>query len=232
MNQFITMLFVTNPLLNFKLKMKNLALFSLIALLSFQSGFPGKSNIEENNETIKQKIIQGDENVEESERKRVTVEEDTEIKVVLTKSVSSRNSAVGQPIEAEVSEDVIVDDRVAIAKGTKVKGYISSIQRAKRMGRGGNISLQVSSVKAVDKQKVTLRSTMARVGSDKTGKTVAMTVIFGLPGLLVKGRDAGVRKGTVIPAYVDEDYIISSNLQPTIEVEDTSNGEVEKSSHR
>jgi hypothetical protein len=95
--------------------------------------------------------------------KKVVLKEDTKISAVLTKSISSGSNAVaGQPIEAEITEDVVVDDRVLIKKGTPVKGSISAIQRAQRLGKGGNISLQLTSVKTVDEQKVTLRSGLGR----------------------------------------------------------------------
>jgi hypothetical protein len=149
-----------------------------------------------------------------AEEKDILLKEETALEIVLNKSISSSNSAIGQPIEAEIAEDIIIDDRIVIAKGSAVKGSISAVERAKRIGKGGNISLQISSVRAVDEQKVSLRSGLGRNGSDKTGKTVAMTVIFGLPGLLVKGREAGIVKGTKIKAFVDDDIKIKSSLIP------------------
>ncbi|HEY9886699.1 MAG TPA: hypothetical protein V6C96_05495, partial [Vampirovibrionales bacterium] len=162
-------------------------------------------------------------NYKNTTEKTIKLEEDSEVKVTLTKSVSSNSSIIGQPVEAEVLEDVVVNGRVLVKQGTTVKGFISSIQKAKRMGRGGNIGIQFNSVKAIDKQKIGLRSAMGRNGSDKTGKTVAMTVIFGLPGLLVKGKDAGIRKGTEIIAFVDDDYEIESGL--VIEEQNTEDSE-------
>jgi len=149
-----------------------------------------------------------------AEEKEILLKEETTLKIVLNKSISSSNSAIGQPIEAEVAEDIIIDDRIIIAKGSPVKGSISAVETAKRIGKGGSISLQISSVRAVDEQKVSLRSGLGRNGSDKTGKTVALTVIFGLPGLLVKGREAGMVKGTKITAFVDDDIKIKSSLIP------------------
>ncbi len=147
-----------------------------------------------------------------AEEKSLLLKEETPIEIVLNKSISSSNTAIGQPIEAEIAEDIIIGDRIVIAKGSPVKGSISAVERAKRIGKGGNISLQISSVRAIDEQKVSLRSGLGRNGSDKTGKTVAMTVIFGLPGLLVKGREAGIVKGTKIKAFVDDDITIKSSM--------------------
>jgi hypothetical protein len=146
-----------------------------------------------------------------AEDRLVKLPEDTELPVLVTQTVSSGSSAVGQPIKAEIEKDILIDNIVVISKGTPVKAFVSQIEHAKRLGKGGSISVQINSVKAVDGQKVSLRSAMGRSGKDNTGATVAMTVLFGLPGLLVKGSEAGIRKNTVIKAYVDEELEIKSS---------------------
>jgi hypothetical protein len=157
-----------------------------------------------------------------AEEKSIILPEDTEIIVSLTKTVSSTNAHIGQPIEAEVKKDVVVGDRVLIKKGTPVKGVVTQIERAKRMGQGGSIDIQINSVKTVDNQKVSLRSASGRTGKDKIGSTVALSLLVTPLFLLKKGHEAGISKGSKVSAFVDEDLTVKSGLEPEAEEVETT----------
>ncbi|MFN5540591.1 MAG: hypothetical protein ACK481_11150 [Candidatus Melainabacteria bacterium] len=152
-----------------------------------------------------------------AEEKVIILPEDTEIIASLIKSVSTANAHVGQPIEAEIKKDIVIDERVVIKKGTPVKGTVTHIQKAKRLGQGGSIDIQINSVKSVDNQKVILRSASGKMGKDKVGSTIALSLIVSPLFLLKKGNEAGIRKDTEIKAYVDEDLNVKSAIEPEIE---------------
>lgn len=145
---------------------------------------------------------------------------DTVVKVSLDEYVSSANSAVGQRIRASVAEDVIVNDNVVIKKGTKVRAVVSAREKRKRLGRGGNVSLQFTSTRDVNNNIVELSSALGSEGRANTGSTVALTVLFGVPGLLRRGKDAVIPKGTVTDTYVMDDM--------NIEIEEPEAEEIEK----
>jgi hypothetical protein len=56
-------------------------------------------------------------------------------------------------------------------------------------------------------------------GRDKTGSTIALTVLISPLFLLKKGNEAGIRKGTELQAYVDEDVTVNSGVEPNKEVD-------------
>lgn len=139
----------------------------------------------------------------------ITIPEGTEIGVQLTKSINSSRAVVGQRIPAVVSEDLIIDDMVAIKAGTPVKAKVTSVTKKKRLGKGGEINMMILSTKAVDGTKVVLDGGIGGEGKANTASTVALTVAFGLPGLLRRGEDAHISKKRIIPAIVDEDVTLT-----------------------
>lgn len=135
----------------------------------------------------------------------VTIPDGTEITVVTIEEISSKTATEGDPLTFKVDEDVKVDGRVVIAKGTLVKGVVSNAKKSGRMGKAGTLSIRIESTQTVDDQKIRLRASKGKEGDDKTGTTVALVVLFGPLGFLKKGKDAKIKPGTQIKAYTDEE---------------------------
>lgn len=136
---------------------------------------------------------------------QVTLPDGTELEVVTTEEISSKTATEGDPLNFKIEDDVIVNGKVVIAKGTMVKGSVSNAQKSGRMGKGGKLSIRVESTTTVDNQKVRLRASRGKEGDDKTGTTVALVVLFGPLGFLKKGKDAKIKEGTKIKVYTDEE---------------------------
>lgn len=132
------------------------------------------------------------------------VPDGTEVKVTVTEQISGKTAAEGDPLSLKVAEDVLINGKVVIAKDTIAKGIVTEAKKSGRMGKGGSLSIRVESTQLVDGQKVKLRAAKGGDGNDKTGTTVALTVLFGPIGLLKKGKDAVIKAGTVISAFTDE----------------------------
>lgn len=134
----------------------------------------------------------------------VTIPEGTEFTVQTLDFLSSQNAAQGDPIHLEVQNNVLVDGAIAIAAGSPVKGVISSVTHASRMGKAGNISVRIESGETVDGQRIRLRATKAQSTDDKVGSVVALTVLVSPLFLLKKGNDVAYQPGTVVTVYTDE----------------------------
>ncbi len=138
-------------------------------------------------------------------QKTVTVPDGTEIAVITTEEISSKTATEGDPLTFKVEEDVIVDGNIVIGRGAIVKGTVADAKKSGRMGKAGTLNVRIESTMTVDNQKIKLRATKGREGDDKTGTTVALTVLFGPLGLLKRGKDAKIKEGTKIKAYTDEE---------------------------
>ncbi len=134
----------------------------------------------------------------------VTLPEGTEFTAQTTEFLSSQAAQEGDPVNLEVENNVVVNGAIAIAAGSVVKGEVSGVVHAGRMGKSGSISLRVASAQTVDGQPVKLRSTKTRSTDDKLGSTIALSVILSPLFLLRKGNDVAYQTGTRITVYTNE----------------------------
>lgn len=144
----------------------------------------------------------------------VTIPDGTEFIAVLEDEISSGTATEGDPVNFKVKDDIKIDGKVVVAKDTLVKGTIANAQKAGRMGKGGKLGIRVESTTAVDGQKVRLRASKGGEGGDKVGTVIALSVFFGLFGLLKKGKNAKIKKGTEIKVYTDEVKVVKIPLTP------------------
>ena len=135
----------------------------------------------------------------------VVLPDGTELNVVTIEEISSKTATEGDALTFKVDEDIAVNGKVVIAKGTLVKGEVSNAKKSGRMGKAGALSIRVLSTETVDGQRLKLRASKGKEGDDKTGTTVALVVLFGPLGFLKKGKDAKIKEGTRIKAYTDEE---------------------------
>ncbi|HEX7312769.1 MAG TPA: hypothetical protein VF297_02555 [Pyrinomonadaceae bacterium] len=142
----------------------------------------------------------------------VVLPDGTELTVVTTEEITSKTATEGDALNFKVDEDVKVNGKVVITKGTLVKGEVSNAKKSGRMGKGGQLSIRILSTESVDGQKVKLRASKGKEGDDKTGTTVALVVLFGPLGFLKKGKDAKIKEGTRIKAYTDEEKKVVAKL--------------------
>lgn len=134
----------------------------------------------------------------------VTIPDGTELIAVLEEEISSGSATEGDPVNFKLKDDLVVNGKVVVARDTLIKGTIANAQKAGRMGKGGKLGVRVESTTAVDGQKVRLRASKGGEGGDKVGTVIALSVFFGLFGLLKKGKNAKIKKGTEIKTYTDE----------------------------
>jgi hypothetical protein len=134
----------------------------------------------------------------------IVLPEGTEFTAQTLDFLSSETAADGDPVRLEVENNVVINGAIAIAAGSRVKGVVSSVTHASRMGKSGNISLRVEGAEAVDGQRVRLRASNKKSTDDKLGSTVALTVVLSPLFLLRKGNDVAYQPGTRITVFTDD----------------------------
>ena len=135
----------------------------------------------------------------------IVIPDGTEFVVVTTEEITSKTATEGDPLAFKVLEDLTINGHVVIARDSLVKGVVASAKKSGMLGKGGSLSIRVESAMTVDNQRLKLRSSKGREGDDKTGTTVALTVLFGPLGLLKHGKNAKIKPGTQIKVYTDEE---------------------------
>jgi hypothetical protein len=166
------------------------------------------------------------------------LEEGTAIRLKLVEPVSSKTSSVGQKIQLSVAEDVTAKDgkTVVIKEFAPATAFLTNVDE-KDGGKGGKLSVEVTTVKAVDGTKVTVRGIQTKSGQGGAGVAsyVVGGVLLGVVGLgLValaggRGKNAQIPAGTIFTAYVNRDTTIT--IAPLVEPQAEKNIAVESDIH-
>lgn len=135
---------------------------------------------------------------------KVVLKEGTEVNLKFAQTLSSKTAVVGDPVDLILDEDLTVGSAIVARKGSHAVATITTAKKAGMMGRGGDLSLHLEYLKTGD-SRVKLRGVQGRSGDDKTGATVGLVIAFGVLGFMKHGKQAEVKEGTPIKAYVDQD---------------------------
>jgi PEGA domain len=151
---------------------------------------------------------------------KFVLQDGTPIKLRLCRNVSSADATVGESVDFEVLEEVVVDGVTIVPKGGTAIGSVTEAVPKRRMGRAGKLEIVMDYVRLADKEKAAVRAVKdAKGGSHTTGMTVGIvaTGIFFWPAaplfLLMHGKDITVPKGAEITAYVNGDQkLVAANF--------------------
>jgi len=118
------------------------------------------------------------------------------IRMKLSKAVSTATAHVGDQVEFEVVEDVVVDGLCVIRKGAAGTGTVTDSEQKKRMGRGAKLGVLVNSVRLSDDEKAAARSYQESSGASGEAGGVMPTA---------SGKDIVFPQGMEFKAFVDGD---------------------------
>jgi hypothetical protein len=120
----------------------------------------------------------------------------TPVRMKLGRALSSADAQVGDEVDLEVSEDVVVDGLLVIAKGAIAAGVVNEAEPKKALGRGGKLGVLVRSVRLANNQEAVLRS-----GGEAKGTSSSAGMVIPV----MHGKDITLPKGAEITAYVNGD---------------------------
>jgi hypothetical protein len=126
----------------------------------------------------------------------ITLGDGTPIHVKLGRTLSSANAKVGDEVDFEVLNDVVVDGFSLVRKGATATGFVTEAEPKKRLGRGGKLSVSIVYVRLTNDEKADLRSVKEVKGSSSTAGAV-FPMMF--------GKDVEFSQGTEFIAYVNGD---------------------------
>ena len=132
----------------------------------------------------------------------------TEVRLEMRGQLSSAQARENQRVFLDVVEDVVLDGRVVITRGSTASGTVTRAQRRRGFGRNGRLDFTIDAVKAVDGRNIRLRTNRSHRGKDRYVKAGVVTLITGPFGALVKGKDIEIPTGTEYVLYIDPDQEI------------------------
>jgi hypothetical protein len=145
--------------------------------------------------------------------KTVVLLDSTSVHMKLGRELSSASAQVGDEVNLEVSEDVVIDGLLIIPKGANATGVVNEAEPKKALGRGGKLSILVRSVRLANNDQAVLRS-----GGEAKGASSSAGVVIPV----MRGKDVIFPKGMEITAYVNGDNRLKRELfHPAPDVPDS-----------
>ncbi|MGC1620272.1 MAG: hypothetical protein WA765_17415 [Candidatus Acidiferrum sp.] len=120
----------------------------------------------------------------------------TPVTMKLRQTLSSSTAQVGDEVNFEVTESVIVDGYVVIPKGAIALGVVNEAEPKKALGRGGKLGVLIRSVRLADDEQAVLRS-------DDEGKGSGSAAGMVIP--VMHGKDITFPQGMDFVGYANGD---------------------------
>jgi len=132
------------------------------------------------------------------------------VPVVLAQALTTKGKTlkVGQRVDLEVAQDVLLDGRVVIPARSPVEGVLTQVRNKGMWGKSGAIYLQIKSV-TVNGTAVRLRGEMNSRGETGTAGVVGAVVALPVAGFFVTGTSAEMALGMPGRAFLDQDITLA-----------------------
>lgn len=130
--------------------------------------------------------------------KTVELRSGTPIIVQFLDTIDSDKVKTGDPVNANVVRDVIVDGVTLVRAGAVAFGTIALADASGSIGEAGRLHIQITSVTAVDGSLVPVQGTKSVEGEDETTGTVVVGVVLCPLALLNEGDAAQIAANTQV----------------------------------
>lgn len=119
----------------------------------------------------------------------LTLPKDSLIKISFLTALDSKSARVGDVVEFQAADDVLVNGMLAVAKGARGIGKVSKVDRASNFGRDGKIEINFEDIETIDELKVPVflgekAKEETKSYAKAAGATVAGMIILGPVGVI------------------------------------------------
>lgn len=146
---------------------------------------------------------------------QIIIPSKTPLMLEFTNEVSSKTAVIGAPVQFELAEDLVLDQKVIIPQGTVVIGEIIHVQKSGFGGRAGELILAARTIE-FNNLHIKLRSLKPIAGtyvgknnsdaSYAAGVAAAVTVpVLGFAAVFITGGEIVIPPGARATALVAED---------------------------
>lgn len=144
----------------------------------------------------------------------IKVPEGAPLKVLLFAPVYSKDykkNNIGQPIQFEVAQDVVVDSVIVFRRGALALGHLTDFKSAGAYGRHAALEFTFDTAVAVDGQQIPVTGEVQQIkGGHTAAKFEAAAERQPVLGLLMKGADVLIRAGTEYDLQVSRESSIQT----------------------
>jgi hypothetical protein len=139
----------------------------------------------------------------------ITVYEGTVVKLKTLIELKGNELKVGDKIDLELAEPIIINDKIVIKPGARATGTVSMAAGSKGLGKKGKLDFTIDYLYLTGGRVLKLKSTISSNAKGRGVTTAAVSVLVTPLALLWHGHQAKFPAGTIFSAYVDHDTVIN-----------------------
>lgn len=128
----------------------------------------------------------------------------TQVRLTVVTPVNTKEHRVGKRVELQVADDIMVNNKMILAKGTPAFGELTFSKKSGSFGKSGKMAGRVLYIKNGN-ENIPITGNFDDRGKSGTGATVGVAVVAGVFSAFVKGKNAVLEAGTEITATVERD---------------------------
>ena len=132
------------------------------------------------------------------------------VPVVLSEFLTTKGKRlkVGQRVQLEVAQDVLLNGRVVIPARSPVEGVLTHVRNKGMWGKSGAIALHINSVN-INGTNIRLKGDMDSRGVTGTAGVVGAIVVLPIAGFFVTGTSAEMPLNMAGRAFLDQDIALA-----------------------
>lgn len=123
-------------------------------------------------------------------------------------TTKGKHLKVGQRVQLEVAQDVMVNGRLVIPARSPVEGVLTEVRNKGMWGKSGAIHLQIKSV-TINGTAIRLKGDMDSRGETGTAGVVGAIVVLPVAGFFVTGTSAEMPLNMPGRAFLDQDIALT-----------------------
>lgn len=135
---------------------------------------------------------------------KIVIPRDTPVHLMTLTEVTTKTDMVGHKFKLRVNEDVVLEGKTVIAKGTLAWGEVTSAESSGNLGKAGSLSARLLYIDRKG-QRIPIEGDTSARGRTATAETVVGVLGLGIFGLFAKGNNAKIKAGEKITAFIAED---------------------------
>jgi hypothetical protein len=128
----------------------------------------------------------------------------TQIRLTVVSPVNTKEHRVGKRVELQVADDIVVNNKTVLAKGTSAFGELTLSKKSGSFGKSGKMAGRILYIKNGN-ENIPVTGNFDDRGKSGTGATVGVAVLAGVFSAFVKGKNAVLEAGTEMIATVERD---------------------------
>ena len=128
----------------------------------------------------------------------------TQIRLTVVTAVNSKENKVGNRVDFQVADDVMVNGKTVVARGTPAFGELTMTKKSGSFGKKGKLEGRLLYIK-MQNENLPITGTFDDKGKAGTAATVAVAVVAGVFSAFVKGKNANMEAGTEVTGTLERD---------------------------